>query len=325
MSRKVFGIFGMLWVLAAGIASQSQAALIAWNIDSAQSYVRLNLPLTTTSEVDIAGVPTTVYIHLANQSQSAAGIGTALSTALSNGSWSDAQGRRAAIEGTLATNYFEEWFPTPGNSIEFLQGQHSSVAVQSFNAIPNPGVWNGSEYTDNSTAPAAFGVRLNAYTAINVFGTLRVALSSTVGYLAIRDVEYDIDGVVNLGGLAGNYGQAGGGIQLGVVAGSADIKGETPFGLSLLPSLRDEDLTGLTGGGLLSNVVNDLTITNLGGFDRRLTQTINIPLEFDVDGIILTGSIQGLLVATAAVPEPTSGILVGIGLVALLRRRRLSL
>jgi len=46
-------------------------------------------------------------------------------------------------------------------------------------------------------------------------------------------------------------------------------------------------------------------IANLGGLNRRLTYTINIPnFAFDLSGTIVTGSVAGLIVATTVLPEP---------------------
>jgi hypothetical protein len=47
------------------------------------------------------------------------------------------------------------------------------------------------------------------------------------------------------------------------------------------------------------------TITNLGGLNRKLTYTINIPnLAMDLSGTIVTGSAAGLIVASAVLPAP---------------------
>lgn len=308
MSKKVLSLLGACVVVLGGLASQSQAAIINWNIDSANSYIRLNLPLNTSSS--ISGV--NVNLRLRNAD---------------NGTWSDAGGRRSNFGGTVQTNYSEADNPVfnPVDLFQYMPGGHNMNSINFSSFRPNPAQFdptatNGAnpngQYTGGSGAPASFAVRINANALIFV--------NATIGYLALRDLQYTAAGTLTLSGAGGNFTSSGG--QFGLQGGKYDLDAnDIGLGLGqLLPDEANGNLGGLLGSSSgLQNNTGGLTITNLGGLDRRLDQVINIPLQIDVgDGLSINGSIEGHMRAFATVPEPASVSMVALAFGALSFRRR---
>jgi len=287
---------------------QVQASLITWTIDSTQSVVRLNLP---DQSVSIDALTATVRLRNAN-----------------NNAWSDAGGRASNVTGTLATNYSEGGGSA---SLTFLQGLHNASAIQYGSFRPNPAAFdpnavNGDnpdgQFTNTTGAAAAF--------AAKVRGSISI-VTVDLGFLAIRNVEYDASGTAILNGGGGNFSGGAGQTNLGISNGTADVDGlaiNIPFLFSgqPIPDIANADLGALLGGQLQPNS-DSITIENMGGLDRKLTKLINIPLAFDLEGTVISGFINGQMVAYATVPEPSSVSLVSIcvGLVACRYRRRMGL
>ncbi|MBX3422503.1 MAG: PEP-CTERM sorting domain-containing protein [Pirellulaceae bacterium] len=290
------------------MASRADAALVNWTVDSANSYIRINLPLNTASNVS----GTTINVRLRNAD---------------NGTWSDAGGRMSRFGGTVATWYNEEGPPNVFGgplSFAYASGLHSLTSINFGSFRPNPAAFDptatnasnpGGQFTNTSGSPHSFALRIN----INAL----VFVNATVGFIGLRDLNYNAGGVVAMSGSGGNYTGTGG--QFGLSGGLYDIDA-ADIGLGLGQLLPDEaggDVTGLFGNTLFGNS-GGLTITNLGGLNRRLDQVINIPLILDLgDGIAISGSLAGHMRAFATVPEPASLALVGLaGSCSLFRRRR---
>jgi hypothetical protein len=288
----------MLAVFLVGLTTATaQSALVTWNIDSSQSFLRLTIP-----DQDLVLGGQDLIIRLRD-------VGN-------NDAWTDAGGRASNIQGTLATNF-------SGSSISYLSGQHSVTAIESGSFRPNPAAWNSGlvngenpdgQYSNNSGAPAAFAARVYA-------GALGGFLNFDAAFLAIRDVSYALSGSSNL--------SSSGGLQvaddpsnflLGIESSSIDIDGlDLGFLGQPIPDIRDQSLGGLLG----SSSANTLEIENLGGLDRKLTQLIEISVEFDVNGILVQGSASGQIVAFATIPEPSSASLLALAtFVGMFRRRR---
>ncbi len=268
------------------VSASARASMISWDVDPSQSYIRLNLP---DQAVTVDTTTATIRLRDAN----------------STSNWTDAGGKRAFLDGTIATDFVD------GASIEFLSGLNNLFALEQTSLRPNPAAFNpnlvdGSNpdgtYTDTSTALAAFGARVRGSVSI---------LTLDLGYLAIRDVLFDIgSGIVPLDGL-GNY--LGNTTAVGIPSSVVDVDGlNAALVGQVIPDVYHASLTvpsqTNTAGG---------TVTNLGGLLRQLTVSVNVPIAIDLDGTIVTGSATGQIVAFAVVPEPSSLLMAGIAALGL--------
>lgn len=281
-------------------ASSAMAAPLTWTVDSAQSFVRLNIP---DSQVTLDGIA--VNVRIRNQD---------------NSNWSDAGGRRAFLDGTISTDYVD------GSSISFLSGQHALAAIEAGSFRPNPaafdpGATNGDNpdgsYTNSSGAPAAYAAKVRAQGAsfpANLLGQL------DLGYIAFRDVNFDVDsGALALDG-GGSF--VGGSNNFGIASANLDVDGQDVSLVGqVVPDMLNESLTGLTGLNTAGG-----TVTVIDALTRQLVFNVNVPISIDLDGTILNATASGQIVAFAIVPEPSSIALAGFGVVGLVtmayRRRR---
>ena len=247
------------------------ADVVKWDVDPATSYLRLTIPDQGVNVTNVGNI--TIRLRDANSSSQ----------------WTDAGGRRAALDGEIITEY------TDGTAITFLGGTHNLFAVEGTNLRPNPADWSAAttNYTGTSTAPAALGGRVR--------GTY--ILTFDAAYLAFRSVKLDLTNVF-AGAIAITNGAfAGGTTQCGIASALADADGlELPLGLGQpIPDV----LHGALSPQVQSNAAGG-AITNLGGLNRQLTYTINLPnLAFNLGDTVVTGSAAGLIVATAVLPTPT--------------------
>jgi hypothetical protein len=140
-----------LFALAAALAAlacttPAVAGIVSWNVDPAASFLRLSVP---DQLISLNNAVLDLRVRNSN-----------------NSAWNDAGGRRAFLDGTIVTQLND------GNSIEFLSGQHSLVALEDHSLRPNPAAFNPSltsslnpdgQYSNATTAPAAFGARVRVF------------------------------------------------------------------------------------------------------------------------------------------------------------------
>jgi hypothetical protein len=274
------------------------ASPLNWTVDQTQSFLTLSVPDQVVAFSTSTFGATPVTLHFGNQNE----IGN------STHAWSF--GSTSAFRGTLATNY------TDGASIGFLGGQSSLSGVVSGTYIPNPAVWNGTTFTDQSTAPATFGVRVHA-------SALGGAVSADAAYFAISDVLYDVgSGIlpINSGGhfvastsTFGIIGASIASLDLNVPV-MGPLQSSFQFGIpSTLPN------TAAQGAISSPDPINHPLL-------RQLTMPIVVPVAFPVSWIggnanatpsSLIGTLTGELVATAVVPEPSAAVLAALALACL--------
>jgi len=247
------------------------ADIVTWDIDPASSYIRLTIPDQTLSVPDIGDVTFRVR------------------DAGNNNQWTDAGGRRAALVGKLVTEY------TDGESIRFLSGSHEIVALQQVTLRPNPAAWDQTTETfaNTTTALAALGGRVRA---------TYVILTFDVAFLAFRNLALDVGNVAPGPVAVVNGAFAPNTTTCGIAAASVDSDGlELPLGLGQpVPDVLDAPLPPVAQTNAAGGVVTDL-----GGRNRSLAYTVNISdLAIDLEGMTVTGSVEGQIVATTVLPQP---------------------
>lgn len=249
---------------------RAEAGVVTWDVDPAESSIRLTIADQAVPVPDLGNV--TIRIRDAS----------------SDSQWTDAGGRRAALDGEIVTDYVD------ATSISFRGGAHNLYAVEASSLRPNPADWDPSttNYTSTKTALAALGGRVRA-TLLLTFDT---------AFLAFRNVQLDITNAA-----PGAIGIADGAFGpnttcIGIARAWADLDGlALPLGLGQpLPDLLHAELAPT----IVTNAAGG-TITALDGLNRKLTYAINLPdLAIDLDGTVVRGSAAGLVVAHATVPAP---------------------
>lgn len=291
MLKRTF--FCSLFGVATLFGAACQASLI-WSIDSQESFIRLNIPDQTVALNDEGDE---INALLRDYQDEGGPVFTGDPDVPA--AWTDGNGRRSFVGGTLNAAYSEG---AGTASIEFLPGTHSASAIEYGAFRPSP---------DEVLGPAAF--------AADVWGTEvvdeenEISVYGRLGHVRIRDINYDLSGTVGMSeGPVGSFTQSSGSIDLGVLSGAVvdvDLAGLfTEFGLPL-PEF---------GGTNLGNIL----VENIGGLNRRLTITVDIPIVLDLQGLPLSASIDGVLVAYAVIPEPTSVSLVAVSMTFIAFRRR---
>jgi len=264
-SLRRFACLGLVFLFSP--AGTSIAATVVWDVDSSVSYVRLTID---DQPVTVPGITGSVTMRLRDDN--------------STTQWTDAGGRRAALDGQITTDYVNF------TSIQFVSGAQGILALEQTELRPNPTDWNAatSSYNGTSSALAALGARIR--------GTYLVTFDAA--YMALRGVHLDIgSGVLPLdasGAFAGNQS------VFGITTALADTDGlALPLNLGQpVPDLRADPLPPTSGintsGGL---------IENLGGRSRKLTYNINVPITISVDTVDISGTATGLIVAYGTIPD----------------------
>jgi len=264
--------FPVLAFVAARLISQTASAgVVTWDVDPTNSYIQLTIPDQTIAVTNIGNV--TLRMRDAG----------------STTQWTDAGGRRASLDGEIATDYLD------GASITFLGGLHNLYALETTSLRPNPADWSAAttNYTGTSTALAALGGRVRG---TYLFVTFDAA------FIAFRSVQLDIANAIT-GPIAITNGTfATNTTHCGIASALADVDGlELPLGLGQpIPDVLHGQLAPIVQPNAAGG-----TITNLGGLNRKLTYPINIPnLSLNLGGTVVTGSAAGLIVAYAVIPAP---------------------
>jgi hypothetical protein len=256
----------------------ARATAVTWTINSAASSVKLSIP---------DSIIQSNRIGFRNQT----GSGSSWTTNI------------ASVSGTLATDYIE------GGSLDFVSGS-SIVALNSGNYRPNPAAFNPSATDTNNPD----GIYTNAATAAGVFGGKLVALdlsSAAFAYLAFRNVNLAIDSSVMP--FVGNTFNTAAGLSFGIASAGLDIDG---VGV-ILPENIIPDARNTPVSSIAANANPNGTLADLGGLNRRITIPINVPLLINFEGSTLNATLTGQIVANAVVPEPSTLMMAGIGLLSL--------
>ena len=268
IKHKSFAWYFVLAAWATTIAA-ARAELITWDIDPAQSFLRLTIP---DQDVNIPGT---------------GNVTVRLRDAASNSEWTDAGGRRAFFDGTLQTNYID------ASSIEFVTGTHNIFALEGVNVRPDPAQFTGPPNEDNpdgtyvgsATTAAAFGAKVRGTAIITV----------DAAYIAIRDVVYDISsGVIALGG---GTTIAGSTSNFGITSASIDADGLSTIVGQPIPDTLAAALPAISGLDSAAGAV-----ASTGGLGRKLTYNIATSIEIVLEGITLTGSASGQIIAIGSLP-----------------------
>ncbi len=263
---SIFGLTAAIWTTFS--ACFCVAEQVTWQIDSNQSYIRLNIP-DQGVVLSQGGEPTPIGVrdHSADPFDWP-------------DSWTDDGGRRSFVQGTIASNY------SVGSSLEFLAGQHQASAIHFGQFIPDPNAWDPvNEIFDPSgtTAPAAFAGMIVIYPSTPGSGL-------AIGDLSIRNVSYDILGTVNLNPGGGGW-TTSDDFQVGLLPGSR-LDAE-----SIIGSFYNETL----GEGQSETNLGSMTIQDLGNNVHKLTIVVDVPVAIAINDLPLNTTISGVIVATATV------------------------
>jgi hypothetical protein len=287
MSRVFFGLLAALALsLGSLLPSPASAVAVSWDIDPTLSNFRLAIP---DQSVTLGTV--TATMRLRNQN---------------NAAWTT---NNAPVDGLLATNVgFGGINP---NSVQFLAGASSLVGVNTGNYRPNPAVYNtavtstintAGSFTATSSAQAVYAARVNAF---NI-------LSFNTGYVAFSNVQYDLSSaVIGMSGTSFLSNSVG----LGIVDSTVAFDGiEAPLVGQVVP-----DTLAQTGPISATNTNGAAgSIVLVSGNLYRITIPINMPVNVNLQGIILTATATGTLVGFATIiPEPGTLALVAAGILGL--------
>jgi len=321
--KSRFALAAMAILLLGGALAQAQTT---WTIDPTQSFATVQFNDTVIPATE-SPTSSTLTLHLGSQLPP----GTA---GASSQSWT--VGSSGALAGTIQTNYVD------GTSIQFNGGSmvgvngntnYPSVAVATGGGyLPSPAAWNGSNFqTGPSNTP-------NIYLAAPAMwgGALSVAqIGGGVpqGYFNFQNTQFALNSSTLAIGVGGTFAANASTIGLTqtdslFVSGSA--LASDSYAMAVNPALNPHNHSLGTDGlpapswsGL--NGVSTATITSNGNlrtltYDYTLLPNPNIgyfPVVFYNGSVPFIGAMTGQIVATTVVPEPSTLMMAGCGLVGL--------
>lgn len=270
------------------LASPASAFLVNWDIDPSLSSFKLAVPDQT---VTIGTI--TATMRLRNQN---------------NATWTQ---NNAPVDGLLATSLTGSM-----TQIQFLGGSSSLVGVNTTNYRPNPAAYNtavtdatnsAGTFTNTSSAAGVYGARVNASISI---------ITTNLGYIAFRNVQYDVASAVTaLTGTSFLANVLSVGIQDSQIAFDSIAGGTSGVGDALGQSGAIMAVNSGAGAG---------SLVNLGGPNYRITVPFNLPVAISLSGVNLNATATGTLVGFATIPEPTTLVLVALGVAGVAGYRRRS-
>jgi hypothetical protein len=296
-----FKLAAALAVVAVALMSaKAQADALTFTVDSSQSYITLNIPNFSYSGNNI---------NLTGQNRTnGAPTGAAWSTNTNTGN-------TAFVSGTLATTVGGSFTGKTLSAIQFVSGGANLTALNAGNYRPNPAAYNTltSAYNNNGGGPGQYGA------------VAHVALGNAA-LVSFDNVKYDINSnnlpasnTVGTGTFVSNSG-----VNAGLASSTFSIQGLSLF---LVGQLLPNDSAAL-GALVTANNGAGATYNYTSSTNLQIKVPISIPISIDTGGgVFINGTASGQFVANAAVPEPSTIALAGLGmvsLVAMVRRRRKS-
>jgi hypothetical protein len=310
MSRKITNVMAIMAVLAltAGVA---KAQNLVWKINPAQSFAQLSIQ-NTFIPASLSPLGTDLTIQIVNQAPTAQ-------------AWSD--GNAGPLTGTFATNYVE------GSSIQFLnsdprtniQGIDHVTATHPTGFVPNAALWDPISQTYVAVSPQAPAMWANNAYSADVFG------GSMLSQNAFQNTHFGLDSASPVPSSEVAYNT-----EVFDPASSNFGLTQTDFLLhTLQPALVSDSLTlaanpnagspppgfptpTFFGSNQSVSILSAPAVITANGNTRTMTLPFAIaPIVFYVGDVPFGGALVGQIVATTTVPEPSTMMMAGLGLVSL--------